>query len=227
MQNIWPLIVFGLQYLYTKLLQHPAFDKFALKVRIAILINYMVFEYLEMGNLHQIVAQNGLASQQLWITLLISFFLNIDKKMLFSKKIMHQMMFKLKFIKDKTFEIKSMEAMYIEIKLEVELFSHLVYAFLLTMKFYMDCVGTVVDCSGRPVVNISPIFSDHYILCIILILSTVVQMILKFFLTFFKVQEVGYNPKLIRVIDYLFYVFALNLICFRYCINSLYVMLSL
>ena len=227
MRNIWPIIIFGLQYLFTKLLQHPIYEKYPLKVRICLMVNYMVFEYLEMGNLHQIVVVDGLASQELWITLMISLILNIDKKMVFTKKMLHILFQKLNIGKKKPFEIGSLESMYIELKLEIELFSHFVYAFLITLKLYVECVSTLVDCSGRPLANISPINGEHYVLCLILVASSMLQIGFKILLNMLKYQEMGYNPKLITVLDYVFYVFAFNMVCFRYCVNSLYVMFGI
>ena len=86
MRNIWPIIIFCLQYLFTKLLQHSIYEKYPFKVRICLMVNYMVFEYLEIRNLHQIVIVDGLRSQELWVTLVISLILNLDKKMVFTKK---------------------------------------------------------------------------------------------------------------------------------------------
>ena len=230
MRNIWPVIIFGLQFLFTKLLQHPIYEKYHLKVRICLMVNYMVFEYLEMGNLHQIVIAEGLRSQELWVTLMISLILNIDKKMLFTKRMIIKLLDKLNIgrkRRKKHFEVGSLEAMYIELKLEIELFSHFVYAFLITLKLYVECVTTLVDCSGRPLVNVSPVSNEHYILCIILVLSSVVQIIFKIVMNHFKYQEMGYNPRLLDVMDYVFYVFAMNMVCFRYCVNSLYVMFAI
>ena len=233
MRNIWPVIIFGLQFLFTKLLQHPIYEKYHLKVRICLMVNYMVFEYLEIGNLHQIVIAEGLQSQELWVTLLIALILNLDKKMLFTKRLVAKALDKLNIGKQlkkrekKKFEIGSLEAMYIELKLEIELFSHFVYAFLITLKLYVECVTSLVDCSGRPLVNVSPVWSEHYILCIILVLSSVIQIFFKIGLNYFKYQEMGYNPRLLNVMDYIFYVFAMNMVCFRYCVNSLYVMFAI
>ena len=227
MRNIWPVIIFGLQFLFTKLLQHPIYEKYHLKVRICLMVNYMVFEYLEIGNLHQIVIAEGLQSQELWITLTISLILNIDKKMLFTKRMINKLLDKVRRSRRKEFEIGSLEAMYIELKLEIELFSHFVYAFLITLKLYVECVTTLVDCSGRPLINVSPVSSEHYILCILLVLSSIIQIIVKIALNYFKFQEMGYNPRLLYAMDYVFYVFAMNLVCFRYCVNNLYVMFAI
>ena len=153
--------------------------------------------------------------------------------MLFTKRLVAKALDKLNIGKQlkkrekKKFEIGSLEAMYIELKLEIELFSHFVYAFLITLKLYVECVTSLVDCSGRPLVNVSPVWSEHYILCIILVLSSVIQIFFKIGLNYFKYQEMGYNPRLLNVMDYIFYVFAMNMVCFRYCVNSLYVMFAI
>ena len=61
----------------------------------------------------------------------------------------------------------------------------------------------------------------------ILVLSIFLQIGIKVLLNHLKIQDVGYNPKLITVLDHLFYVFAFNMVCFCYCVDSLYVMFAI
>lgn len=231
MRSVWPVIVAGLQNIFTKILQSPQYLKFPMKNRIAMMVNYTVFEFLEIGNLHQIVYSEGLLAHELWITLMVSLILNLDKKMLFTKKFMWKLENKMrkKFgfqAKEKQY-IGEMEAIYLEFKLEIELFVNFIYGMLITLKYYTECVSaSLIDCSGRPLISVSPVSWEHYVLCGFLITSSFLQIGFKLLFNLLKFDDYGYNPRMVSTMDFFYYVIALNLIAFRYCVNSLYAIMS-
>ena len=224
MSSIWPIVVLTLQNMFTVLLKHPVYLKFGSLNRLGALINYAVFEFLEIGNLHQIVNREGILSTNLWTTLTVSLFLNLDKKMLFTRKFVDRVLVKFRFKKRKNKVIGELETFYIELKLEIELMTCCMYGIVITLKYFSECVSQIVDCSGRPLPSITQVTTNNYILLSMLIISTLIQIGFKIFLNQFKYEQYGYNPKLRTGFDYFYYVLLMVLIMMRYSLNSLYAM---
>ena len=150
--------------------------------RIIILQSFLFFEFLRLGSLHTLINSSGLNSQVVWINLFQNFFFEIiGVTMLFDRIKVHLMNFLYYKKEKKILKIpENLKGVYNGLKFEFELFSLLIYLFLITTKYYDFCNFSIVDCKGKPTITMSAIKQEHFLLVCIVLCILIFQELIKY-----------------------------------------------
>ena len=165
MIKIWPFLLVVLQSIYTWILKRKIYERIHNMIRLVLIVFYMVFKALSIGNMHQIVTMKGIWSQDLWINLMVSFVLTFDKKMMISNRFKFNLFKRIGiYKKNAKFEVGIMEAIYIDMKLEMEMELYITFAYfiVITSKYFIGATNLIIDCTGRHIVNVSFIDNNHF-----------------------------------------------------------------
>lgn len=166
-----PTFAYIIKFFGFLFLKHSIFLRMKEISRLTILTLFLFFEFLRIGSLHTLINTSGLDSYVVWINIFQDCLFEIIGMTAFLDKLIIHFLNSL-FYKNEKKKLRSYEnfkGMYYGMKSEIELFSLFIYIYLISTKYYEFSNFSLVDCLGRPTLNMSPIKQEHFFLFFILL----------------------------------------------------------
>jgi len=140
-----------------------------------ILTFVILFDYINIAGLHNLINQQGIGSFQVLVNLALTLILGLDQML--SLFIRYYGKLKVYYgYESEPIEKSDYEKILLGIKIEIEMFAVLTYLFLLLGGYFYSCNNAaIIDCNGEPINTL--IKTDHYILVIILFGISIIKLI--------------------------------------------------
>ena len=206
-----PFIIVIIKLLYFKvILQIKNFSRLNIITKITCSNFALIFELINLGNFH-ILSQNDFGNISIWINLFLNLIIDIDTKFSILKKLIfwiNKNIFDKKNSKNYFYK-NEFELIYIDNKIELEIFSLGLYLNLILFKFFDWSGKDLIDCFGNPLATYVQININHFVLMIVMFLNIIFKELMKKYIKnrfFLKEKDFGYNPRLMNKWEYFSYV---------------------
>jgi hypothetical protein len=221
-----PVLIMFLQFGYLKILSsYTIFRRHLPGTKMLTLAALYTFEFINIGMLHRIVDLNGI-NAQIFENMLISLFLNLDKKIMLTSLIWRKTLKKMGMKGVRTIlRLSDYDQIFIEYRMEMELVSQIIYLLILCHNFLDGCSFDICDCLGHPLANKTKFDRNHFILAGIMIATTFLQYLIRILaVKLLKLKNFGRYPKIEGIS--LVYYFTLPYGCIlHFGLESLYSMM--
>lgn len=219
-----PIFLYILQIIYNKMVRLDIFNRYNIFLKMNINICLLTFEFINIGCIHEVVCRKSIWANEVWTNIILTFILDVDKKTLISSRIIHWIKNKL-FKRKALFTLGDYEILYITQKIEFEVLTHFIYLCVIMTKYFNYSESLIVNCYGKPNLDLTCIKIDHYIMFGFHIASILLQIFIRYILD--KILGLkNYFPKFRHIYDCHSYIGYYMGMCISMGLPCFYVMIS-